>query len=73
VRGDAGLKRKRGAQVARKEKKGAGLGCEGEMRAAREGKESRAGPLRVAGLVWLGFGSGLVYLFSFLFSISNTT
>ena len=71
--GDAGLKRRRGARVARKERKGAGLGCEGKRWAAREGKETRAGPLRVAGLVWLGFGSGLVYLFSFLFSISNTT
>ena len=45
--GDAGLKRRRGARVVRKERKGAGLGCEGKRWAAREGKETRAGPLRV--------------------------
>jgi hypothetical protein len=31
------------------------LGCEGKRWAAREGKETRAGPLRVAGLVLAGF------------------
>ena len=85
--GDAGLKRRRGARVVRKERKGAGLGCEGKRWAAREGKETRAGPRReAAGLREGGSGSGrflglgwfgcwvwaeVSFPISFLFSNSN--